>query len=544
MPPTHKSSPSTGAPHASKGHKPSTNTLGLAPNQRQVMANAAVNTEANGHNTSQWLALYFPALPLEVFRLQGPDDAQVQVVIDDKRISHINPAAENAGILPGCTLATAYSITSDLAYFDRNPEREQAHLLDLAHGLYRYSSMVSLEAPDCIVLEIQASRRLWGSADAISQHALNLCADMGHIAIARCAATPKAAIALARGQKERLFDVPLYALELLEQGFSQRNLERLSNMGVYTLGQLMQLPRAGLGKRFGQCLTQYLGRLQGELPDPRQSIRPTDHFYRQQHLLKPISNKDVLLRGPMAYLAKQLEHWLIVHQQGCSALCWNFAPFKGAATKLPVRSGQGRQRHQDLLKLSALQLENTELPAEVLSITLEMTLSQPWFGGNQDLFGSPASANAAANELVDELTARLGQDACIHLQTQAQHSPEQAWRGVQGLSPTRQNPSLEADPGSTDRRSAALLRGQRPLWLFHQPQPVPEQHLQLLQGPERLTRSSAHIPNSGLAGDYRDYYIARHIQGALCWVYQTSRGQQTKAELESPRPWYLHGYFA
>ena len=70
-------------------------------------------------------------------------------------------------------------------------------------------------------------------------------------------------------------------------------------MGIYTLGQLAQLPRAGLGKRFGQQLTQYLGRLQGELPDPRQSIRPQTRFFRQQHLLKPINNKEVLLRGPM-----------------------------------------------------------------------------------------------------------------------------------------------------------------------------------------------------------------------------------------------------
>jgi protein ImuB len=492
----------------------------------------------------RWLALYFPALALDVFRPQGLPDSQPQIVIDAGRVSHINPAAEATGIVPGCTLATAYSISSDLTYFERDARQEQTHLADLAQALYRYSSMVSLEPPDCVVLEIRASRMLWGNSDVISQKALALCKDMGYVAVARCGATPKSAIALARGQKNQLFDVPLYVLELLDQGFSPRNLERLSNMGIYTLGQLIQLPRSGLGKRLGQQLTQYIGRLQGELPDPRQNIRPATHFCRQQHLLKPIKDKNVLLHGPMSHLAKQLEHWLIAHQQGCGALRWHFAPFKGQATELLIRFGKGRQRHQDILKLSALKLESTELPSEVLSIQLEITLAQPWLNDNQDLFGSTSSTTLVISELVDELTSRLGATACFNLQSKPKHSPERAWQARAGMS-QKDHPSPEADPAATSTRSAALLRGQRPLWLFQKPQRVSAQHLHLLQGPERLTQSQVMAPSDniglGHGSHYRDYYVARHIQGALCWVYETG---QTRSEPDQPRAWYLHGYFA
>ena len=505
------------------------------------LGNKELPAKAAPQGGSQWLALYFPALALDVFRLQGLPESQPQVVIDEQRVSHINPAAEAAGILPGCTLATAYSISCDLDYFERDIQLEQAHLADLAQALYRYSSMVSLEAPDCIVLEIRASRMLWGDDDVISQNALTLCKDMGYMAIARCATTPKAAIALARGQKKRLFDVPLYVLELLDQGFSQRNLERLSNMGIYTLGQLVQLPRSGLGKRLGQRLTQYIGRLQGELPDPRRHIRPASHFCRQQHLLKPINSKGVLLQGPMPHLAKQLEHWLIAHQQGCTALRWHFAPFKGPATELSIRFGKGRQRHQDILKLSALKLEGTELPAEVLSIKLEIMLAQPWLNDNQDLFGSTASVTLAVSELVDELTSRLGANSCFSLQFKPQHSPERAWQTSTGVS-EQAHASPEADPVATSIRSGALLPGQRPLWLLQKPQRVSAQHLQLLQGPERLTRSQALANPAGThSWHYRDYYVARHVQGALCWAYQTG---QTGAESGQAGAWYLHGYFA
>ena len=489
----------------------------------------------------KWLALHFPTLPLDIFQSQGAPNGQVQVVIQEQRVCHMNEAAAAAGILPGCTLATAYSISSELTYFERNPDQEQEHLADLAQALYRYSSVVSLEAPDCIVLEIRGSLMLLGNADVIAQDALALCADMNHQAIARSAQTPQAAIALARAHTSRLFDVPLHVLELLNQGFSQRNLERLSNMGIYTLGQLIQLPRAGLGKRFGQQLTQYLGRLQGELPDPRLSIRPQTRFFRQQHLLKPISNKDVLLRGPMPYLAKQLEYWLIAHQHGCITLCWQFAPFKGEPTKLPIRFGNGKQRHQDILKLSALKLEQIDLPTEVLTVGLDMTLSRSWISNNQDLFGSTASATMAVSELVDELSARLGAGACYSIRSQAQHSPEQAWRGPRGI-PHENTPAIASDPAATNSRSAGLLPGKRPIWLFHQPQPVPGNHLTLLQGPERLSESNLKVRSSTLVtAPYRDYYVARHRQGALCWVFTSPQTTPTQTQQGG---WYLHGYFA
>ena len=165
------------------------------------------STQPSNHNSDSslgqasndnWLALYFPALALEVFQSQGLQQTQaltqtptqtptqVQVVIEEqKRVSHMNASANAAGILPGCTLATAHSISPDLTYFQRDTNREQAGLMDLAQALYRYSSMVSLEPPDCIVLEIKGSLKLWGGAQMISRDALALCADMGYHGVAR-----------------------------------------------------------------------------------------------------------------------------------------------------------------------------------------------------------------------------------------------------------------------------------------------------------------------------------------------------------------------
>ena len=176
----------------------------------------------------KWLALHFPTLALDIFQSQGVPNEQVQVVIQEQRVCHMNEAAAAAGILPGCTLATAYSISSELTYFERNPDQEQEHLADLAQALYRYSSVVSLEAPDCIVLEIRGSLMLLGNAGVIAQDALALCADMNHQAIARSAQTPQAAIALAAKRLVFMSDVRGLLRERTLQSRDQRPTQLLA----------------------------------------------------------------------------------------------------------------------------------------------------------------------------------------------------------------------------------------------------------------------------------------------------------------------------
>ena len=59
-----------------------------------------------------WLALYFPQLPLEAFTASSyiAGDQRAQVVLEQNRVHLANSAAMSAGIVPGCSLATAHSI--------------------------------------------------------------------------------------------------------------------------------------------------------------------------------------------------------------------------------------------------------------------------------------------------------------------------------------------------------------------------------------------------------------------------------------------------
>ena len=519
-----------------------------------------------------WLALYFPQLPLDVFApemsaqtaisaAQTSTPEPATVILEENRVSLANTQAQAAGIVLGCSLATAHSISPDITYFTRDKDREFSRLGALGQCLYRFSSMVSLEAPDCILIEIQGSLRLWQGQEHLIAQATQLCEQMGHECIARLAHTPQAAIALARANATQLHTAPLHRLGLSHHDIKERVIEHLSNMGIYTLGQLIELPKASLGKRFGQNLVRYLRRLEGNLVEPRHGIQPSNNFAEQLHLLKPIMNKTVLLQGPMPYLAQLLQHWLIARQLACVSLEWQFAPFRGNGVNVEVGFAGGKQRHSDFMRLSHLQLENIKLPDEVLSIGLKAKVTAPLQALNSDLFGSTESATGLVTELVDELTARLGPNTCRGIQSVHQYTPEKAWQQhssqpqVQHIEPRRRQNNAKTGAKSVANDSPSKgaqhltanpqLMGKRPLWLFSPPRQITFAELELLQGPERI-QSNFHLePKQCII--FRDYYIAKHKHGALCWAFTESPNNSPTANNNAKAAannWYLHGYFA
>ena len=170
-----------------------------------------------------------------------------------------------------------------------------------------------------------------------------------------------------------------------------------------------------MAQRFGKELGFYLDKLEGKRREPRNAIQPSATFQRKLHLLQPITNKQHLLKGPMAKLALELQQWLIGHQQGCEKLTWRFVEHSTNASTLYVRFTQGRQLQSELLSVSHLQLEQATLPADVLSVELNLIASAPWSAQSKDLFSANQGANNNGQnigELVDTLSARLGPLAC------------------------------------------------------------------------------------------------------------------------------------
>lgn len=500
-----------------------------------------------------WLGVHLPLLPLEVFgggasmgsreirdrgreaELRSAEASSAPTVVLDGRGRVVlrNPAAIDAGIARGSTLATAHSIVPELVHYRRSPELEGQRLALLGEILYGFSARVSLAPPACadepasgIMLEIGGSLRLFGDAAELVRQVEATCRELGHAVRLRLASTPLAALTLARAGADDLNQVHLSHAAVEPGRLPPEVIERFANMGVHTLGQLLALPARGLARRFDTSLVDFLDRLAGKRPDPRPVIRPAEHFRTAVHLLDPLNSKEAVT-FPMQHLLTSLQHWLVTRQLGTEQLRWCFTGSSGERVWMPVRFTHAQQSREAFLDITRLQLAETALPEDVISLVLEARRLVPWGAASRSggLFGHLPGLQAADDvddlgELVDQLRARLGRNACYSLEISDQHTPEQAWQRM----PPLQRARGEAGASATPRR--------RPLWLFDPPRAVHRGQLELLRGPERI-HTGWWLTGSDTAGEARDYYVARHVNGARCWVFT-----------DPSEKWFLHGYFS
>ena len=474
-----------------------------------------------------WLAVHFPQLGFEVHGLPAnDDDNRPAVLIEENRVAQADALAQRAGIHTGATLATAHSIAPELRHFPRDSEAESRRLEWLALVGYRYSSRVSLAPPAQVLVEARGSLRLFGGLAALTGALAARYRLLGHETRIATAATPLAAQALARwpasaawqdapcpiASSQALRDVPITCADLEE-----RDVERLANMGVTRLGQLLDLPPRELGQRFPPALLDYLHRLTGRKADPRPPIAPPERFRFHAHLLEGVQEKDALL-PPMRSVIERLTRRLAVRNLGTRLLAWTFKPLSGRAVGVHVRLAEASADAAALLRLSRLRLERIDLPSEVMSVFLYADLVTPLLPAGADFLdargGTPSNAIKRA-ELVDLLAARLGDEAVRALTAVDDHRPEAAWAATPVATSTR-----AATPSTTKPDT-------RPLWLLDPPKPVAARGFAIESGPERIETGWWD------AAQARDYFVATTPSGSRCWLYRDRRDR-----------WFLHGYFS
>ena len=469
-----------------------------------------------------WLALHFPMLGLEE-RLDTLHGSAVEpaVLVEDNRVVQVNEGARQAEIALGSTLATANSILPALNHFNRDPAAEHERLSRLAQMAYRYTPRVSPAPPDALLLEVRGSLRLFGGMKALADKLAADCRRCGHEQSLAVAATPLAALMLARAGMGIVVEQPvrtaLAGVPLVHGDLSPKDLERLANMGITRIDELLKLPGRELGKRFGPALIDYLARLTGDKADPRAFIEPSEQFHSSVHLLEPVRGKDALL-FPMRRLATELARWLVRRSFGTRRLTWTIKPLTGTAAVLTVEFAQPRRDDQSFVNLSRLKLASADLPKEVMSVSLRADFIAPFTASLADLWGGSAHNTATNAELVDLLAAKLGGKAVQGLRSVDDHRPEHAWSTKYPV-----NRGSVRSPGEDSG-----IGYSRPMWLLDPPEPVDVKLYELMSGPERIETgwwSTRYL--------VRDYYIALSEHGARCWLYR-----------EQNENWFLHGYFA
>ncbi len=481
-----------------------------------------------------WLAIHLPLLFLEIFS-RGEVSQRPLAVVEERRggrwILAGNRPATEAGVAPGMAAGAARAIASGLHILQRDRRREESALEGLAAWAGQFTSQVSLERPQGLLLEVGGSLRLFGGIEPLLAQVRSDLEGLGYQARLAAAPTPAAAILLARasgqsataGGEEEVWGrhqlrSALSSLSLSELPLEKDKLAALQGMGLRRLGELLRLPRHGLTCRLGEDTMQYLDRLLGLVPDPRPVFEPPAGFYRRLELPAEVESREALLFAARRLLL-ELGGFLTARQGGVQVLVWHLLHGDDAVTCFRLGLLAAERDPARLLELLRERLERIELPAPVREIVLEVDHVQPLPGRPLTLFGGPAGEGDG--RLLERLRARLGAAAVSGIRLVADHRPERAWE--------------RCLPGE---KGEGYPAAGRPLWLLSQPLPLEERGGWPHHGGRLLLEAERERIESGWwdgAAVARDYFVARTPAGERLWVYR---------ELHGMRRWFLHGLFA
>ncbi len=513
-----------------------------------------------------WLALHFPALSLEAFEKTLTADAQAAPValLQDGVVSVSNAAAHAHGVQAGVKRATALAILPDLLIGQADAARDAAALTGLAYGCLAFTPSVTLADDHCVLMEVAASLSYFKGLDALLEKLNAALAPHGHTLQLCSAPTAHGAWILARTRhglhaseqsalKTQLMRLPAWLI-----GPAKAHWDTLQNIGITTFGDLLQLPRSGVTRRFGAPLLDELDRALGIKPDPRIWLAAPASFTQRLELFARADSTDQLLFAARRLLTA-LTAWLsarhamtrgfelkLLHEgrrfsQAATAPAKrkDALPMQGNVSIISIALAEPSRDLEHLSLLLRERLAKTQLAAPTLEIELNCTGIVTAAPPNDELFPTAKSEQEGLTRLIERLQMRLGTAQVHRLLPVQDHRPEAAYVAVPagGKTPAAQ-PEQQLDATQMYWLNSTTIK--RPVWLLREPQSLEQRHgkpllngnaLELVAGPERIDTGWW----TGALAE-RDYFIARDGDDALLWVFRSR-------SVESRNKWFLQGRF-
>ncbi|MGM3389988.1 DNA polymerase Y family protein [Stutzerimonas stutzeri] len=468
-----------------------------------------------------WACILLPQLAMDGVLRTRTDRASPLVLLSGtaqrRMLQAVNPAARALGLKPGQPLAAALALTRAFSTAEYDVAAIEHWQQLLAAWAYGYSSQVSLHYPRCLLLEVHSSFSLFGPWPRFEARLRAELDELGFRHRLCLAPNPAAARVLvnvhdglAVTDTPRLHQV-LGQLPIERIGLPREAATAFARMGIRTLKQALSLPRASLARRFASDVLIQLDTLHGHRPLPLEFYRPPDVFDTRIELNFEVESHQALL-FPLRRLTADLAAFLAGRDSGVQRFSLYLEHRTLPDSEVPVGLLSAEREPAMLFELTRGRLEHLQLPAPVLAVRLVARDLPAFTPVHQPLFDERPQQNVPWEQLRERLRARLGDEAVVSLSARADHRPECAW---QESSLARTEPWPHA--------------GLRPGWLLSAPQPLREEGLLILAGPERI--------ESGWwdgADARRDYYRVQTATGQQGWAFRALPGG----------PLLLHGWFA
>lgn len=497
-------------------------------------------------------------------RTAEPVDPQRPLVLSVEssggpRVAALNEVASAQGIAAGDRIADARAKARGLRVHPLDGLADRAALRRLALWATRYTPFVSPwkeeNGADGLFLDIAGASHLFGGEAALMKDLSRRLAGFGLSAALALAGTPGAGWALAHhgnepdpivppgGEAEALAGLPVQALRI--DPATRQSLRRL---GLNTVRDLADKPRAPLSRRFGASLLLRLDQALGDAAEPIEPIAPPPVYDVLRQVLEP-----VVAQGAIVAIAQRLFEDLAprLERHGVGARSLRLTLYGVDGDVFPVTLGLAAPTRNAAYVARLIDLRLDRLAGSIDpgfgfdAIRLD-ALAVERLHARQDAFAGrenePSSERAVS--LVDALSQRFGRDHLTRLMPVASHVPERAVAPA-GTVETAPDWTARGDDEGSARPALLLPRAETADVLAVVPEGPPRRfrwrgavHKVIhAQGPERIApewwRTPAPQPT-------RDYYIVEDEAGRRFWLYREGLYGRETAE---PR-WFVHGLFA
>jgi protein ImuB len=506
-----------------------------------------------------------PELPVGAH--EGPPFALITRTARGATIHALNAAARAVRV----TQADARAILPSLICRPADLAADLAALERLAVWAERWSPAVVVDTEqqgmEGLFLDVTGAGHLFGGEAALLAGIETRLAEAGARARSALAATPGAAWALARWGKPERPVVPgvhtkiaLAALPVEALRLDDVTLRQARRFGLKRIGDLYDMPRAGLARRFrdgvGVDLVKRLDQAQGLAAEALVPTRPPPKHRAWEAHAEPLC--DIAgVEGRLPGLAADLAAALEKDGQGARILTLTGFRTDGQTTSLTIRSGlPGRDVPTWMRLFRERGVERLDLGFGVDALMLTADLTEPVRPHQVSIEDEAAARHAESlTALIDRLSARLGEGAVRVAEPQGSWLPERAerWRPALGLKPVAR-PGAEAAEADPRHRPILLLDPPEPVEAIAElPDGAPAlftwrrlaRRVARADGPERLSPEWWRPPPDERDARTRDYYRVEDDQGLRYWLFREGiyGREYSGADSERAPSWWMHGMF-
>lgn len=480
---------------------------------------------------SVWLP-YWPTDRLKA-RQHNPVGHPLALVVTAANMTHVsavNAAAQERGLTAGMTLADAMALVPALATGAADPVGDDVVLGRMADWCARYSPWVATDGADGLILDISGVPHLFGGETAMLKQIWH---DLGRLQLdvrLAVADTPAAAWAWARYGKdgvvpprpkaqEALHALPVKALRIAEDVA-----ETLHGLGLKTIGDIANRPRAPLVQRFGAHLIERLDCLLGRQDEPISPRRQPSLWRSRIALPEPVTTReaiDAVLERLLQALCSLLER----EQRGARQMVLHAYRVDGDVQSLRIGTSFPSRQVTHLARLFRQPLDGLMPGFGFEVFILEAVVADPFSAEQAELEANGQAANSHA-QFIDRLQARLGQRNVFRFEPLSRHAPEHSMARLPPMARSRNPmPALEPRPVRLIQPESIDMDADGTAFTWQRQ----HRRIAMAMGPERLRGEWIHDGANLVA---RDYFQIEDEAGCRYWIYR------------SQSRWFLHGFFA